>query len=347
MLNILKKIVIGIVYILIFFILIIGFVLITEFSPQNGEELKVIGKETKTLKVGDTVKILTYNIGHLVSDSKATCYLEGGTMVKAESKTVVQDNLEGVKKVIADSKSDIVALQEVDYKSNISHLVNEYIELANDYEGVSSIALLQNTYVPYPVDDAVGKVKTGITVMSRFNFASCRINLFEDYDFPERLFMPKKCIQKQIISLEESDKKLVVLNVELDDYDDGHVRERQLKILKDEMEKEYSKGNYVVVAGDFNMTFPDIDNTNNVKGEYVITSIDKEFLPEGWSFAIDKMLKTFRLRDEAYNAETSFTSIVDGFIVSPNITVKSTKTIDTEFKYSNHNPVQMEFVFKK
>jgi len=113
------------------------------------------------------------------------------------------------------------------------------------------------------------------------------------------------------------------------------------------MEKEYNNGNYVVVAGDFNMTFPEIDNTNNTKGEYIVTSFSDSFLPEGWSYGVDKSISTFRLRDVAYDKETSFTSIVDGFIVSPNVTIKSTKTIDTEFKHSNHNPVKMEFVLKK
>lgn len=347
MLKILKKLFTVIVYVAIFATLIVAFILITEFSPKNGEELKVIGKPTKTLKVGDTITILTYNIGHLVSQSEADSYLEGGTMVKAQSEAVVQDNLEAVKEVISEANADIIAMQEVDYKSSISYKVNEYVELANAYEGVSSIALLQNTYVPFPFEKMVGKVKTGIAVMSKFDFASCRINLVEDYDFPERIIMPKKCIQKQIISLEESDKKLIVLNVELDDYDDGSVREKQLKILKDEMEKEYSNGNYVVVAGDFNMTFPEIDNTNNTKGEYVVTSFSEDFLPEGWNYGVDKTLSTFRLRDASYDKETSFTSIVDGFIVSPNVTIKSIKTIDTEFKHSNHNPVKMEFVLKK
>lgn len=347
MLKILKKILTVLVYLAIFVTLVVAFILITEFSPKNGEELKVIGKSSETLKVGDTVTLLTYNIGHLISQSDADCYLEGGTMVKAKSETIVQDNLEAVKEVISEANADIVALQEVDYKSSISYKVNEYVELANAYEGMSSIALFQDTYVPYPLEDMVGKVKTGIAVMSKYEFISCRINLIEDYDFPERIIMPKKCIQKQIISLEESDKKLIVLNVELDDYDDGSVREKQLKILKDEMEKEYNNGNYVIVAGDFNMTFPGIDNTNNTKGEYIVTSFADDFLPDGWSYGVDKSINTFRLRDAAYNKETSFMSIVDGFIVSPNVTIKSTKTIDTEFKYTNHNPVKIEVVLKK
>jgi len=347
MIKILKKIINISLYIAIFAALVIAFILITEFSPKNGEELKVIGKTKKTLKVGDTVTLLTYNIGHLISDREADCFLEGGSMVKAKSEITVRENLDAIKKVISDAKVDIVSLQEVDYKSSISHKVNEYIELANDYEGMSSIALFQNTYVPYPYQDMVGKVKSGIAIMSAYEFTSCRINLPGNYEFPERIFMPKKAIQKQVVSIEETDKKLVVLNIELEDYDNGSVRTKQLAVVKDEMLKEYNLGNYVVVTGDFNMTFPGVDNTNNSVGEFIVTNIPENFLPEGWNYGIDKSINTFRLRNEAYNKEKSFTAIVDGFIVSPNVTIKNTKSIDTEFKNSNHNPVKIEITLNK
>lgn len=347
MLSILKKCLIGIVYIVIFFILIIAFILITEFSPKNGENLKVIGKETKTLKAGDTVTLLTYNIGHLISGSKQDSFLEGGKMVKPENQTVVDANLEGVKQIISDANADIVALQEVDYNANISYNVNEYIALANDYEGKSSIALFQNTFVPYPIDNMVGRVKSGISVMSLYDFKSCRINLEQDFDFPERIFMPKKCILKQIIDIQDSDKKLVILNVELEDYDDGHVREKQLNIVKDEMLKEFNEGNYVIVVGDFNNVFPDIENTQNIVGEYVVTNFNEDFLPEKWNYGVDKTCPTFRLKNEPYDKDKSHTWIVDGFIVSPNITIKSVKTIDTGFEYSNHNPVKLQLTLQK
>lgn len=348
MFNVLKKIFMTIVYIATGLILIVALVLITEFSPTNGEELKVIGKGNKTLKKGDTLSILTYNIGHLISQSESTCFLEGGTMVGAKSKDLVEDNLEAIKQIISKENADIVTLQEVDYKSSISYKINEYIEIANAYEGVSSIALFQNTYVPYPLKDMVGKVKTGIATYSKYDFRSCRINLTENYEFPQRLVMPKKSIQKQIIPLENSDAKLIVLNIELEDYDNGTEREKQLYILKAEMEKEYAQGNYVIVSGDFNMTFPEIINEDNISsGEYIVTSIPSEFLSEGWKYGVDKSIYTFRLRDKAYDKETSFMKIVDGFIVSPNITIKNVKTIDTDFKYSNHNPVKMEIVLNK
>ena len=58
------------------------------------------------------------------------------------------------------------------------------------------------------------------------------------------------------IDVNETDKQLVIINLHLEAYDDGSAREKQMKVLKDIMVKEYEKGNYVIVGGDFNQTFP-------------------------------------------------------------------------------------------
>ena len=37
----------------------------------------------------------------------------------------------------------------------------------------------------------------------------------------------------------------------------------------------------------------------------------------------------------------------DGFIVSPNVSVNSVKTMNMGFEYSDHNPVELKFTFEK
>ncbi len=44
--------------------------------------------------------------------------------------------------------------------------------------------------------------------------------------------------------------------------------------------------------------------------------------------------------------EDSFVLTIDGFIVSSNIDVLEANVLDTGFKYSDHNPVYMDFVLK-
>ena len=44
--------------------------------------------------------------------------------------------------------------------------------------------------------------------------------------------------------------------------------------------------------------------------------------------------------------ETSQVYVIDGFIVSDNITVSDISVINTDFEYTDHQPVQMEISLK-
>lgn len=56
---------------------------------------------------------------------------------------------------------------------------------------------------------------------------------------------------------------------------------------------------------------------------------------------------TVRHIDTAYDPDKTLTGVIDGFIVSDKIEVKSVETINNSFHSSDHNPVLMEFVLKE
>lgn len=344
--RVIKKVLKVIVDILVLAVLILGFILITEFSPKNGEALKTVGKSTVKLNKNAELSILTYNVGHLISSESESLFIEGGSSTKPSQKQVVTDNLEAVKKIVEDENADITLLQEVDYKSKASYDVNEYVELSNDFNGVSMYAVEQDAFIPYPFPNLIGSVKTGIGMLSKYDGDGCRLNLPQTYEFPKRIFTAKKCLQKMVIPIENTDNKLVVINVDLEDYDDGSMRESQLEVLKEEMLLEYNKGNYVIAGGDFNMLFPKDKSEEYFGASYAITRINSEIFPEKWNIVTDTGKKTFRLRNIPYNESESVTATVDGFITTPNIEVKSVSAIDTGFKNTNHNPVKIKIKLK-
>ena len=63
------------------------------------------------------------------------------------------------------------------------------------------------------------------------------------------------------------------------------------------------------------------------------------------SYNDGKINPTCRNCDVPYK-EGNFTIIVDGFIVSDNVTVTSLENVVTGFVYSDHNPVVMKFKLK-
>ena len=44
-----------------------------------------------------------------------------------------------------------------------------------------------------------------------------------------------------------------------------------------------------------------------------------------------------------YEKGVNYELVIDGFLIGPNVEIVSITNIDTDYKYSDHNPVKMEF----
>ena len=66
-------------------------------------------------------------------------------------------------------------------------------------------------------------------------------------------------------------------------------------------------------------------------------------------FAVDDSAPTCRLLNQPYSGNRATTQfyVIDGFIVAPNVEVKAVNVIETDFQYTDHNPVKLEAVLKK
>ena len=161
----------------------------------------------------------------------------------------------------------------------------------------------------------------------------------------------KRCLLASYIDLPDTDKKLVVVNLHLEAYDDGEGKAAQTRVLRDFIENEYANGNYVVAGGDFNQTFPGTRETypNKHPDLWDPGLLEYDLLPDGWSFAYDVDTPTCRLLNQAYapsDIEGTQYYIIDGFILSPNVELASVGTMDEGFQFSDHNPVKLEICLK-
>jgi len=96
-----------------------------------------------------------------------------------------------------------------------------------------------------------------------------------------------------------------------------------------------SRGDYVLVGGDWNQLPPSFEGEN---------VIPKDYLPD-WEWAYDPNTPTNRSLEKPYDG-TNKQKIIDFYLVSPNLTVTSVKTDDLKFKYSDHQPVSISFQLK-
>ncbi len=344
--------IIGIIVLVLIVILgiFLGYLTMQEYRPKPEEKQKV-PKNDEKISIDDEFTLVTYNIGYGGLSKDADFFMDGGEDVQPESEELVQRNLDGIASILNENEANAYFIQEVDLHSKRSYYINEkeYLEKETGKEGIFAYNF-KSQIVPYPLP-MIGHVESGLLTLTDNKVdESVRVSLPESFTWPIKTCNLKRCLMKTYLPIEGTDKKLVLVNFHLEAYDSGEGKIKQSKMLADILEEEYEKGNYVIAGGDFNQTFPSVDKYPIFDDKnWKPGAIDPESLPEGFRFAIDDTYPTCRLLNAPYTGsyDTSQVYVLDGFIVSPNVSVSSVNVINTDFEYTDHQPVKVVFEFDK
>ncbi len=340
-----KVMLIIVLVIVIAFAALVIFLTVTEYKPQAVETLKT-PQGTRAIAPGMNLTLVTMNIGYAGLDKSADFFMDGGKGVNPQNRTQVEENLAGIAQTLKSLPADIYYLQETDVNSGRTYHIDQaaYYEEALGLSGAFAYNYKCN-FVPYPIP-MIGQVESGILTLSDLKTESAeRIALPGSFSWPVSTCNLKRCLLVEYLPLEGTDAKLALINLHLEAYDEGEGKEAQTKMLADLLRSEYEKGNYVIAGGDFNQTFPDMKQYPVVDTEnWAPGVIGDDVLPQGFRFAVADNLPTCRLLSAPYTGsyETSQMYVIDGFIVSSNVQVKTVETIQTDFEYSDHQPVRME-----
>lgn len=324
----------------------VAYLTIREYRPEAEEKIDYQGG-SKQLEEGGSFSVLTFNTGYGGLDDTEDFFMDGGKEVRPDNKEQVENNLDGITKILQENESDVYFLQEVDRDSKRSYNLDEMeaYEQALGLDGAFACNF-KCDYVPYPLPP-IGKVESGLVSLSNYEVAGAkRISLPESFTWPVKTCNLKRCMLETRLPIEGSEKELVLINFHLEAYDDGEGKIAQSKMLAEKLAQEYEKGNYVIAGGDFNQTFEMLGDTYpRIEEEgWAPGIISKDSLPEHFAFAVDDTHPTCRLLNKPYTGdyETSQVYVLDGFIVSDNITVQTVKVINQDFEYSDHQPVRLE-----
>lgn len=333
--------------ILALFLILLIYLSINEYKPADIEDENISQKSEEKIAKNKDYKIMTWNIGYGGLDKDTDFFMDGGEMVFPINKDHVEASLDHIVKSTKEIDPDLIFFQEVDKNSKRSYNIDQ-VELFDKTFGLSSVFSLNYKvdFVPFPLPP-LGRMESGIMSLSKFFIEkSQRHQQSIPHKYPVRLANLKRAFQASYLPIKDSDKNLVLVNVHLDAYESGNDgRLAQTKEIIDFVKKEYQKGNYVLVGGDFNQ-----DLTG--KGKKVPEGIWNpspfpEDLLEDFTTLYYGQSPTSVVNDKPYTKDKAFLSTIDGFIVSDNIEVKNVETIkDQDFQYSDHNPVLMEFVLK-
>lgn len=345
------------------FVIIIGLVLaavlilltvltVMEYKPAEVEKVAHLGRAQKRLKMGDTVNIVSWNIGFGALGDNADFFMDGGTQVKPSTKERVQENIAAITDFLSGEEADLLLLQEVDEKSTHSYYIDERAMIAQGLEkaGLSYENWMaynfKTLFVPYPIPP-VGREQAGQVTFSAYPATEGeRVSLPCPFSYPVRLANLKRCLLVNRIPIEDSDRELVVVNFHLEAYDDGAGKEAQTRALADFLQEEVNKGNYVIAGGDFNQT---LDTVELSKYPQQDEKLWEPGIIETESFScmqslMDDRLPSCRSLDRPYDSRSPLFQyyVIDGYLVSDNLKVEKLETVDLGFVNSDHNPVRLQ-----
>ncbi len=339
----------------------VGYVFGTYSRIEDNQELSVThgSSGVQTAEPETDYKILSWNIGFGAYEEDFGFFMDGGTESRAWSRDRLKKNLDAIGETAAAQDADLMLLQEVDFDSDRSYHVDEALKLRTfDGLDVSTDSVFavnyHSAYLFYPITQPHGASNSGLLTTSKLGIRSAVRRSLPVETGVTKLLDLDRCYSVHRIPVADGGE-LVLYNLHLSAYtSDGTIAMEQLKLLLDDMQREYAAGNWCVAGGDFNKDL--LGDSAAYFGE-----ADQEYtwaqpIPEdtfnGYNISLvapldpQNPVPSCRNADGPYH-QGQYVLTVDGFLVSDNVTVTDSGVVNLAFAYSDHNPVEMRFVLEK
>lgn len=310
------------------------------------------GGTVQELAAGQEYTVVTQNCGFGAYTPDFTFFMDGGTDSWAKSKDSATACIDAAAEEALSFQPDFVLFQEVDTDSTRSYHIDQASQLKSHFADMSSVFAVNyhSAFLMYPFTQPHGASNSGLLTVSRADITSAERRSLEISTGFSKFLDLDRCYSVSRIPVDNG-KELVLYNVHLSAYGGSDaIRTSQMTQLLSDMQAEYEAGNYCVCGGDFNHDFTG-DSTQTLNG-----GSQKEFgwampfpddlLPDGilkcTQYDDENLIPTCRNCDVPYGPECMI-FVIDGFLVSKNVTVRELHNVDAGFAYSDHNPVVMTF----
>lgn len=344
--------------------------------PDNQElQVEEISQNTEAgneLTTEKNYSALTYNIGFGAYTPDFSFFMDGGKSSWAKSKDSVKETIKGVGELVAFKDPDFALVQEIDLDATRSYHVNEYSILKENIPAYNCV-FAQNydsAFLFYPFTQPHGKSKAGLALFSKYPITGSMRRSFPISTSFTKFFDLDRCYSISRVPVDNG-KELVIFELHMSAYGNSDaIREGQIRMLSEDMQKEYEAGNYVICGGDFNHDLKAADTQSKASDASNNTQTDSgdsaepeswaypfpcSELPEHFSFCLDQLSEdeknnlwnSARNADMEYVPGETYTVTLDGFIISDNVECTKYENVNTGYSYSDHDPVYMEFQLKK
>lgn len=317
-----------------------------QYSPEDLMKLDTIS--SGVLDMDDEISIFTWNIGYAGMDRGASSYTDGGRQLST-SELAVANNLDEIGKLLKRMNSDIFLLQEVDKDSDRTFHIDQEEKLSLGLDGYFKTYTYDYKidFYPLPLDKMMGKIHSGFLTMGKVAPDEVlRYRIIKEESWPASVFSKDECVLVWEYKLVNG-KKLVVYNINMSGYEKLESLMKGLNFIRGMLLEDYLAGNYAVAGGDWGITLPgyvkqDLESKCGLLS--FSEKINDDWTPAGWNWAYPYDYPSVRSASTPYGSETCL-STVDGFLVSPNLSVTNINSFGLLFENSDHNPLEITVKF--
>jgi len=332
----------AIVLLISLFILFVLYIQFNDYKPAVTEQI-ANSDQPDTIQINKVYSILNWNIGYCGLGDDMDFFYDGGTQVRTSEERTIE-NMEAIRNFISDNDTvDFFLLQEVDKSAKRSYYTNQLDSLKstlNNFEAWYGTNY-KVSYIPIPLSAPLGKVDAGLATFAKHKPIEVQRWSFPgNYDWPTNLFMLDRCFMVKRFPVSNG-KEFILINTHNSAYDDGTLKTQQMEFLKSFLTEEYSKGNYILVGGDWNQNPPGY-KSKNVYKRGALLPINKNYLPD-WQWIFQPEIPTNRNLDMVYTPEKTPVTVIDFFLMSPNIKSHVVENVNLNFQNSDHQPVINSF----
>ena len=301
------------------------------------------GSADNLANAGSTISVLNWNIGYAGLGKESDFIVDGGENLLPPSVEIVEKNLAGIQNVLRKNPSDFYLIQEA--------AEPDMLNLGVDVLGGVKAALpdtdwlfgygYRTQFIPRS-----SAVKNGTASFTRVK--TNPVELIRLPNEPTRIYgLLQRQYHIQVREFTDADSNAwVVINIHLSAFDEGgNIRVQQYEKLLKIADEYYAEGKRVVIGGDWNMqlTPTDFPHTTKEKDLFWLKILPIEKLSSGWQLVFDPTIATIRTNERPFINGENYTTIIDGYLVSPNVEVVSVTGIDTNFEFTDHQPVLAKF----
>ena len=292
----------------------------------------------------DELEIVTWNLGYAGLGKDSNFVMDGGTDWRPKSKTMVEQNVSGIIDFLKSTEPDLFLFQEIAKPSFLNHhvnVLNSVITALPKYQHIY-ISDFRTRLIPYPYN-----IDSGLSVFARSGLVSSSESRLLPLE-QRRFGAFRKHYQMVVnrIPTNVRGKEWIVINLHLAAFDsNADVRCKQLEVIRSFAMEQYKHGNFVVIGGDWNLRLAKTDFLHQTKEKYLfwVNDLPNDAFPQDWKVIADSQVPSVRTVHKAYVPNDNYVTVIDGFITSPNVETILIKSMNLDFVYSDHNPVEAKF----